>query len=552
MSRGIFLRTLLAVVVAVFGLVTLSGDLYAQGNSDEALERAIAAQEKHTGTLLAKEGVEGTGVGLDQNGDFIIKVFTATVGVPGIPQVLENVPVETQVSGKFVAREYTARYSRPVPIGVSTGHPAITAGTIGCRLKDGAGVIYALSNNHVYANSNDASIGDSVLQPGPFDGGQDSDFYRIGWLHDFEPILFDGSGNTIDAAIAEIIWDGSTPRVGTDTIDYGAPSSTTVWDLGVTRGDILGWGVEKSGRTTQLTSGTVDAVNATVDVCYECGGPFCFGCKKLARFVDQIIVTPGTFSAGGDSGSLIVYYDVGAGEYYPVGLLFAGSSSHTIANPIDLVLARFNMTVDGTPQGPVAPAPLSITTTSLPDATVGVAYSATVEATGGTEPYAWSIASGSLPPGLTLDDATGVISGTPTTEGTNNFTVEVTDGSVPAQTDTQQLSITVGSAPEEATTVSVDSITYSTEGGKNSDKHLNITVTLEDDLGNPVAGASVSIELHLDGALDSSGTGTTGGGGTITFSRKNAPSGVYKTTVTDVSATGLTWDGVTPPNSFPK
>ena len=99
------------------------------------------------------------------------------------------------------------------------------------------------------------------------------------------------------------------------------------------------------------------------------------------------------------------------------------------------------------------------------------------------------------------------------------------------------------------TTVSVDSITYATEGGRNRDKHLLITVGLMDDLG-PVENASVSIELFHNGNLDGLGTGTTGTDGTVTFSRKNAGSGTYTTEVTGVTSAGLTWDGVTPPNSF--
>lgn len=77
-------------------------------------------------------------------------------------------------------------------------------------------------------------------------------------------------------------------------------------------------------------------------------------------------------------------------------------------------------------------------------------------------------------------------------------------------------------------------------------------MALVDDLGNPVAGASVSIELYRNGSLYASGTGTTGTDGKVTFKAQNAPSGTYTTTVTNVTATGLTWDGVTPENSFTK
>ncbi|MHC4714723.1 MAG: Ig domain-containing protein, partial [Planctomycetota bacterium] len=70
-----------------------------------------------------------------------------------------------------------------------------------------------------------------------------------------------------------------------------------------------------------------------------------------------------------------------------------------------------------------------------------VAYSETLAATGGVTPYSWSIVSGSLPTGLSLNSGTGEISGTPTTGGTSNFTVRATDSNTPADTDDQALSI---------------------------------------------------------------------------------------------------------------
>jgi hypothetical protein len=97
------------------------------------------------------------------------------------------------------------------------------------------------------------------------------------------------------------------------------------------------------------------------------------------------------------------------------------------------------------------PPDLEITTTSLPNGNVNVAYSETVEATGGVTPYTWSVISGSLPSGLSLASSTGVISGTPTTEETANFTVQVTDSQDPADTDTQALSITIDPEPSAPT-----------------------------------------------------------------------------------------------------
>jgi len=295
------------------------------------IRTAIEVQNRHTERLMGIPGVVGHGVGISSDGEPVIKIFVARAGIPGIPEVLEGVPTKVEVTGMVIAYvDATARFPRPVPIGVSTGHPEITAGTIGCRVIDGNNVVYALSNNHIYANQNDASYGDSALQPGPHDGGQEPED-AIGTLSGFMPISFDGSDNTIDAAIAEsteAYLGCSTPNDG-----YGIPNSITV-------DAFVGQWVQKYGRTTGLTHGQVSEINVTVDVCYQTQGPF--RCVKLARFINQIAITDGTFSAGGDSGSLIVTDD---SNKYPVGLLFAGSSTRTIANPIDLVLTHFDVTV---------------------------------------------------------------------------------------------------------------------------------------------------------------------------------------------------------------
>jgi hypothetical protein len=347
MTRRIFCKVLL-VVVAILGLLALSNVLLAQGNSENAFEHVREVQERNTERLMAMNGVEGTAIGYNENDRLAVKVFTAGPGVRGIPQELEGVPVHPVITGKIYARpkpdkpgkptkpdpeppvDPTSRFDRPVPIGVSTGHPDITAGTIGCRVTDGINV-YALSNNHVYANENLASIGDNVLQPGAYDSGVDPDD-AIGTLAEFEPIKFNGLPNTIDAAIALSNTDllgNATPSDG-----YGKPKSGTA-------AAYINQPVKKYGRTTGLTKGRVYAINATVDVVYD---------SRVARFVNQIIITPGGFSEGGDSGSLIVVDGNGrnkADDRKPVGLLFAGSDFITIANPIDAVLDTFGVGVDG-------------------------------------------------------------------------------------------------------------------------------------------------------------------------------------------------------------
>lgn len=531
MNRRIFCKILLVVVV-VLGLFALSGVLEAAGNSGAAFDRVKAVQEAHTNRLMAVKGVVGTAIGLDESGGHVVAVLLERPGVQGIAKKLDGVPVKTVVTGKISAlSDPTAKFERPVPIGVSTGHPAITAGTIGCRVIDGEGNVYALSNNHVYANENQASIGDAVIQPGTYDKGT-SPADDIGTLADFEPIVFSRkAGNEIDAAIALSLTanlDNATPTDG-----YGTPNSAIATA-------VPGQNVQKFGRTTGLTKGKVTAVNATVDVGYGPG--------KTARFVKQIVIEPGGFSAGGDSGSLIVTDDE---NLNPIGLLFAGSSTHTIANQIGLVLSRFGVTVDG--QTPIQNDSPSVLITSPADGSTfesgaTILFEGTADDTEDgdlTASLVWtSDKDGQIGTGGSFS---AILS-----DGNHTITASVTDSG--GKTASASVSITVGTPPEEPTAVTVDSITYATQNGRNNDRDLLITVVLVDNLDppGPVSGASVSIGIFRNGAPAGSGSGTTGTGGTVTFKLKNAQSGTYTTQVRAVTAAGLTWDGETPTNGFTK
>ena len=93
----------------------------------------------------------------------------------------------------------------------------------------------------------------------------------------------------------------------------------------------------------------------------------------------------------------------------------------------------------------IQPPPLAITTASLPSGAVSTTYTTTLAASGGIAPYTWSLAGGTLSPGLALS-ATGGITGTPTTTGTSSFTVRAADAGIPAQTATGLLSLTINSA----------------------------------------------------------------------------------------------------------
>ncbi len=101
----------------------------------------------------------------------------------------------------------------------------------------------------------------------------------------------------------------------------------------------------------------------------------------------------------------------------------------------------------------------------------------------------------------------------------------------------------------QPTTVKVSSITYKTARGG---KDLLLYVTLMNEFGGPVAGATVSVALYRDSVYYGAGTNTTNSSGVAGFKAQNAPAGYYTTTVTQVIAAGLTWDGVTPANGYQK
>ncbi len=262
-----------------------------------------------------------------------------------VPAKLENVQTDVLAIGYPMAgggepatagTQTLAKRVRPARGGYSVGHKNITAGTIATCVYDilpggkvsppvhGVGVppkFYILSNNHVLANSNASSLGDPVLQPGPYDGGADP-ADRIATLSRFIPINFAaGASNLVDAAIAEGAFHDLDRAIYWSCCVRGWRRKADV---------AVGTAVKKTGRTTNFTTGRITAINATVNVGYGGG--------KVARFVDQIVTT--NISAGGDSGSLVTTLDNVA-----VALLFAGSSVATIVNQIENVRALLRIEV---------------------------------------------------------------------------------------------------------------------------------------------------------------------------------------------------------------
>lgn len=323
---------------------------------------AISAKNEYMSQLLGKRNVVACGVGFKQREgkwtDELCVVVSVTKKLPKaqltaediVPQKLGEVKTDVQEIGVVRALQGHQDKWRPAPGGVSVGHVAVTAGTIGCLVQR-EDEIFILSNNHVLANSNNGQIGDAILQPGRYDGGTMAD--QIATLFEFVPIDF-GLGpvecpwakttETVLNALAQAT--GSSHRVmavrqtaGVNQVDaaLGKPLSPDlvtkeILEIGVPKGvkeTELGMAIQKSGRTTGLTHDRITQIDVTVQVNYD---------GQIATFTGQLAAGP--MSKGGDSGSAVLTEDG-----YVVGLLFAGSDTTTFFNPIQAVLSALNVQV---------------------------------------------------------------------------------------------------------------------------------------------------------------------------------------------------------------
>jgi trimeric autotransporter adhesin len=144
---------------------------------------------------------------------------------------------------------------------------------------------------------------------------------------------------------------------------------------------------------------------------------------------------------------------------------------------------------------------LSITTTALAQGVLGSAYSQTLAASGGVTPYTWSVASGTLPPGLSLAPASGVISGTPTAAGVATFTIQVADSQSTPATATATFSLTIVGAPVASSTTLTSSAPQVGTG-----MNVTFTATVSGSGGVPTG------TVTFYSGTTSLGTGTLAGG----------------------------------------
>jgi hypothetical protein len=262
-------------------------------------------------------------------------------------------------------------------------------GTLGSLVQDSSGHQYLLSNNHVLARSDQAAVGDSIVQPGLIDNncvpygdgpGTTPVASLTGWL----PLS--SSSTNADAAIAQVSAGAVDPtgsilelgaRQGDGTLGAAAPGISSTGGKGETAG--LGLTVSKSGRTTGLTCAAISAVNLDVNVDYytDCAETKPYLTKT---YTNQLAITGNQFSDAGDSGSLVV----DSSDAEPVGLFFAGGAdasgvSQGVANPAPDVLSELSAQVgSGTTYSFVGTTDHPVSCLNYGDSTVAVAQARTL------------------------------------------------------------------------------------------------------------------------------------------------------------------------------
>jgi Putative Ig domain len=232
--------------------------------------------------------------------------------------------------------------------------------------------------------------------------------------------------------------------------------------------------------------------------------------------------TPTASCSAGTPSDLRLTVSVGAptASGCPATLMDTGGASQAPAGPITFTFTAVDTV--GNPSTPAGGSTVTVTIVpvphvaitqsgALPGGQVGVPYSTTLTATGGTSPFTWSVSSGTLPDGLGLSSA-GVISGTPTTPGLSSFTVMVTDSDTPAETATANLSIDV-------ITVQCDASMNAIAGNPRSAAGHKTVVAKVTNVGTgdcTVSDTNISWSM-LVGATDVTGSVTPLNPGTVTL-----------------------------------
>jgi len=310
--------------------------------------RVVEIQNRWTPKLMAMRGVVGTATTRTDDGRLAVMVLSEHALGAALPQTIDGLPVVEEVTGvirPMAAAAHQVKQTPPIQLGTSGGwrydlaNGFCCGGTLGSLVKKGT-TQYVLSNYHVLeadivngGNGRIAHAGDPVVQPGLIDVNcTASSAQNVATLSGIKSL----PSSNVDCAIGPVV--SGMVRTDGSILEVGTISASTV-------GASVGQAVKKSGRTTGLSRSTISGLNATVSVAYEneCAG----GSAFTKTFTGQILVRnrSSRFLNSGDSGSLMVE-DVTTNPR-AVGLLFAGSSSIAVANPIGQVLSFLGATMVG-------------------------------------------------------------------------------------------------------------------------------------------------------------------------------------------------------------
>lgn len=362
------MKTVSGIIGLVVSLFFLGGFAFAAELPEQALNHAnphvqevMAVQEAVTADLMSMPDVLGTAVGQEDDGELTILVYVNLEGkhpaasARNLPKNLHGKTVTVEFTEPFRALlrpdsiakvSHTAKQTPPIQLGTSGGwgydlaNGYCCGGTLGSLVQI-SGKKYILSNYHVFesdivagGNNKVATTDNPIIQPGLIDvscnlaGAQ-----TVGTLLKVSSL----PSSNVDVSIAQVV--SGMVRTDGAILEIGTISASTVEAS-------LNQGVKKSGRTTGLTSSKISGLNATVSVAYdnECAG----GAAFTKTFTGQIIISNrgSKFLAAGDSGSLMM--EDATTKPRAVGLLFAGSSSLAVANPIDQVLSFLGTKLGGT------------------------------------------------------------------------------------------------------------------------------------------------------------------------------------------------------------
>jgi hypothetical protein len=360
------LKSALCLVVALLGHVAIGQPGAALDQTHAAVRAVMALQAEVTPGLMSSDVILGTAVGLDESDlqpALVVYVDRnnggAAAAIRSLPPQLRGIAVRVEVTEKFRALvgkpgggggtsptlDHKVKQTAPIQLGTSGGWKLDLAngyccgGTLGSLVKIGD-FQYILSNYHVLeadivsgGNGIIAATGQAVIHPALIDSQCSAASSLVVATLERRSSL---QASNVDCAIALV--NPGAVRTDGSILGIGTISASTV-------GASLRQAVKKSGRTTGLTTSTISGLNATINVTYqnECAG----GTAFTKNFTGQIVIANkgSKFLAGGDSGSLMV--ENVTTKPRAVGLLFAGSSTSAIANPIGEVLTFLGATMVG-------------------------------------------------------------------------------------------------------------------------------------------------------------------------------------------------------------